>query len=297
VAVEANNKAGIDATVNIATSSGDLAISIALAFNTVGWSTQNLLFNLVDTILGDPLIAEALGANTQAEAFAWIEDTDVTATDLLITAHGDEQVNATVSNAASSEATALYGAKGMAVGGIIASNKVRSAVHAWFQNGTATIGGPVDIVAVDASGIFSNVKMVSSSVTTNDGGVGVLQDEISNTVKFQYLNTEGLRAPKFGERVRIAPDSIGNDFTSNDDAADLLQNSSRVQVADDYGSYRLTSKSGKRLLITGDNVLFEDGYGTGGVADTVYRYLGPNGRVDLEGEDYSVTARWAKLGG
>jgi hypothetical protein len=66
VAVEANNKAGIDATVLIATSSGDLAVSLALAFNTVGWSTQNLLFNIVDTVLGDPLIAEALGANTQS---------------------------------------------------------------------------------------------------------------------------------------------------------------------------------------------------------------------------------------
>ncbi len=70
-----------------------------------------------------------------------------------------------------------------------------------------------------------------------------------------------------------------------------------MQLTDDYGAYRLTSKSGKRLLITGDNVKFEAGYGTGGVADAVYRYLGPNGRVDLGAEDFANTARWAKLGG
>ena len=65
--------------------------------------------------------------------------------------------------------------------------------------------------------------MVSSSVTSNDGGVGVLQSEINNSVPFQYLNTEGLRAPKFGERVRIAPDSIVADFTTDDGAAGRQQ--------------------------------------------------------------------------
>ena len=138
--------------------------------------------------------------------------------------------------------------------------------------------------------------MVSSSVTSNDGGVGVLQDEITNFVPFQYLNTEGLRAPKFGERVRIAVGSITNDFTTEEPAAAIVVGS-KVQVADDYGAYRLTSKSGKRLLVTGDNILFEDGYGTGGEADAVYRYLGPNGRVDLGAEDFSDDLRWAKLGG
>ena len=131
------------------------------------------------------------------------------------------------------------------------------------------------------------MKMVSSSVTTNDGGVGVLQSEINNFVPFQYLNTEGLRAPKFGERVRIAAGSISNDFTS-DDAAAAIVVGSKVQLTDEYGAYRLTSKSGKRLLITGDNVLFEDGYGTNGVAEAVYRYLGANGRVDLGAEDFGT---------
>ena len=40
--------------------SGDLAFVVSLAFNSLGWKSQNILFNLVDTILGEPLIAGAL---------------------------------------------------------------------------------------------------------------------------------------------------------------------------------------------------------------------------------------------
>ncbi|HEY3483844.1 MAG TPA: hypothetical protein VGK49_00615, partial [Ilumatobacteraceae bacterium] len=300
VTVEATNASAIDATVLTASASTDLTVSIALAFNTIGWASQNFLFNAIDAILGDSLISDALYPNAQVETFAWISGTDVTADgDVSIAAHGDEQLNATVSNAADSTASAIYGANGMAVGGIIAQNKVRSATQARFEDGTAVVGGAFDLLAEDASGIFANVKMVSSSVTTNDGGVGVLQSEITNFVPFQYLNTEGLRAPKFGERVRIAPDSIESDFTSDEGEVEITADDDHVlvQLADDYDAYRLTSKSGKRLLITGDNVLFEDGYGTGGDADAVYRYLGANGRVDLGAEDYGDTDRWAKLGG
>ena len=124
--------------MNVATSSGDLAISIALAFNSIGWPSQNVLFNIIDTVLGDSLLASALGSTAPAETFAWISGTDVTAGgDLSIEAYGEEQVNATISNAAESAATALYGANGMAIGGIIASNKISSAVHAWFEDGAA----------------------------------------------------------------------------------------------------------------------------------------------------------------
>ena len=46
VDVTAANHAGIDATLLAATSSGDLAFAISLAFNSIGWHSQNILFNL-----------------------------------------------------------------------------------------------------------------------------------------------------------------------------------------------------------------------------------------------------------
>ena len=297
VGVEARNTSSIDASIHMATASGDLAVSIALAFNTIGWASQNFLFNAIDAILGDSLISSALYPNAQAVTHAWISNSSIEADGgVSVEAYGNEQINATISNAADSAASALYGANGKAVGGIIAMNKVRSSVQAYIEDTPVTAGGDLDVKGQDAAGIFSNVKMVSSSVTSNDGGVGVLQSEINNFVSFQYLNTEGLRAPKFGERVRIAPGSIVVDFSS-DDGSQTIANGNKVQLSDDYGSYRLTSKSGKRLLVTGDNIKFEAGYGTGGVDGVVYRYLGGNGRVDLGAENFGNTLRWAKLGG
>ena len=57
VTVVAANNAGIDATLMVATDSRRHAVAITLAFNSLGWNSQNFLFNLVDTMLGDPPIA------------------------------------------------------------------------------------------------------------------------------------------------------------------------------------------------------------------------------------------------
>ena len=132
----------------MATASGDLAVSIALAFNTIGWASQNFLFNAIDAILGDSLISNALYPNAQAETFAWISNSTIPAGGAVsVEAYGSEQVNATISNAADSQATALYGANGTAVGGIIAMNKVRSAVSAKIEDSDVDADGELEIKA------------------------------------------------------------------------------------------------------------------------------------------------------
>ena len=80
--------------------------------------------------------------------------------------YGGLNLDGTVVHANTDYNAQFYGAKGKAVGGIIASNKVRSAVHAWFEDGAADVGGTFEVAAVDAAGVFANVKMVSSSVTS-----------------------------------------------------------------------------------------------------------------------------------
>ena len=59
--VHAENLSQIDAeALNSIESAGEGA-GVTLAFNSIGWKSQNILFNLIDTILGDPLIANAFG--------------------------------------------------------------------------------------------------------------------------------------------------------------------------------------------------------------------------------------------
>ena len=69
------------------------------------------------------------------------------------------------------------------------------------------MAGDVLVQASDSAGIFANIKLVSSSTVTNDGGLGVLQSEINNFIPADFLSSEGVRAIDFGQRVRIADDS------------------------------------------------------------------------------------------
>ncbi|KPA16218.1 hypothetical protein MHK_003575, partial [Candidatus Magnetomorum sp. HK-1] len=68
--VDAKNTSAIDATINSSTSSGDKAIGVTLAFNTIGWEAQNILFKALDALLGT-----SIGNEQPAETKAYIEDT------------------------------------------------------------------------------------------------------------------------------------------------------------------------------------------------------------------------------
>ena len=131
VLVDAESTAGIDATILSATSTGADGFGFTLAFNSIGWKAQNFLFNAVDTLLGDPLVASAFNGERSAASVAQVINSTITAAgDVQVSALNATQLNATVSNAASSVAGAMYGAKGKSVGGILASNKVSSGATA-----------------------------------------------------------------------------------------------------------------------------------------------------------------------
>ena len=121
--VEASSTAGIDATILSATSTGADGFGFTLAFNSIGWKAQNFLFNAVDTLLGDPLVASAFnGEQPAASDRRRSRDSTITAAgDVHGHAVNAAQLNATVSNAATSVARRMYGAKGKSVGGILAS--------------------------------------------------------------------------------------------------------------------------------------------------------------------------------
>ena len=204
VTVEAANDSLIDARLLSSVSSGDTALGFLIAFNTIGWKSQNVLFNAIDALLGDSLLADALDGQAPAATRAYIVDSTVTAGELTVTAINAAQLNATVSNAAGSAAAALFGANGKAVGGVLASNKVNSAAQAYVDRTTATVTGALTVAASDDAVIWANVKMVSSSITTNDGGLPLLRGAVSNFLDADFLTSEGERLIRFGQRVRIA---------------------------------------------------------------------------------------------
>src|SRR6185503_9214057 len=118
------------ATVTSATSSGGQAVGVTLAFNTIGWAPSNLLFQSLNALIGTDI-----GTQTPAQVQAYIKNSSVNAAgDISLSAKSDAQLNATVTNAASSAASGLYGASGSATSGVLASNMVSSTAKAYIDS-------------------------------------------------------------------------------------------------------------------------------------------------------------------
>jgi hypothetical protein len=117
VIVDASNTASITAPLSNkvtaeqmipVTAANDIAIT--LAFNTIGWQPNNILHNTVDTLLGDPLIANALGGQVPSGASASMEDTLVqTAGAVSVTASSAAEISATNTNLTDSTSLGLPG--------------------------------------------------------------------------------------------------------------------------------------------------------------------------------------------
>ncbi|MEW5797300.1 MAG: hypothetical protein AB1772_13220, partial [Candidatus Zixiibacteriota bacterium] len=119
--------------------------------------------------------------------------------------------------------------------------------------------GGVTIKALDNSGVYSNVKLVSSSVTTNDGGVGVAQETLNDFIPADFKTSEGSVKIEFGDKVRLA-DNYGAPSYTTDDGVHAVGVGTRIKVADGYDSARFTTDSGRRLVLTGDTVQISDEY-------------------------------------
>ena len=175
VTVQAVNNAALEAHLVNATSSGAEAIGVTLAFNTLGWEPQNILFNTIDALIGDPAIADAFGADHASGASAYLEDTTVDATGLLtVSANSAAQLAADIANTSDSQASAWVGATGLSFGAVVGLNKSASAAIAsisWTGSyaGAKTINADagVTVTATDASGLSSTLDLTSDSSTSN----------------------------------------------------------------------------------------------------------------------------------
>ena len=256
-------------------------------------------------------VVSPYGQEDPAVVEAYIFDSLVDAAgEVTVSANGEAQINATVSNAASSTASALYGATGASIGGIIASNRVSSTAKAYIDYSIDFVhpavdvhaGGAVSVEAADNAGVYANSKMVASSITTNDGGASLLADAFGDVVgaAARYRSDEGTMYIRFGERVRLADDFDRADFTS-DTGLTAIDPGAKVLLAEDYADPTFTSEDGVRLLRNGDTVQlagdYQQAFGTPG---GLYRFVGTGGRgerIDLSAENYTDTSLWRPVGG
>ena len=210
-------------------------MGFTLAFNTIGWQPQDLLFNLIGAILGDPLLAdEAFSGETPAQTTALIIDSTITvvAGGVRVLADHSALLNATLSNAAVSESSAIRDTTGKGVGGMAASNKVSARSTATVERSQVTARDAVEVEALDNSGIYANILVVTSSTTSNDGGASVVQGAVNDMLNADHRSDQGTRDVKFGDTVRIGDGYLTEDYSSGDVAA--LVAGQLVRVADGY---------------------------------------------------------------
>ena len=180
--------------------------------------------------------------NLAAPSSAVVEVTDSQPTaseNLTLTATSEEVLNATFSNTMASAAAAIVNATGESNGLVLASNKVHGEARVTVsdQSGSSkspTAGGSLSITATDDITLHSNTKLVTSSETSNDGGLSVLGNFDSSVRLADWVAEDPTTAGtqevtvKYGHRVRRANWShvylyVGDDQTIDINNADYLE--------------------------------------------------------------------------
>ncbi|HIL70959.1 MAG TPA: LEPR-XLL domain-containing protein, partial [Verrucomicrobia bacterium] len=217
--VNAQDVSGIDARSNIS-STADLegatlggigaVFGASIAFNSIGWDFDSSDLMALDALIGTNFATEK---PTDVRGFVLNSELAIEG-DLKIGAHSEPHLNATVSNTGESNVSSLSGGSGIAAGGILVSNMVNRSTEAFLEyttsaKGVARVDGNLEVSALDKTGIYANSKLVSSSTTTNDGGVSVLNDDIGDSFATQFLSGDGTQEIEYGEKVRLADDYAG----------------------------------------------------------------------------------------
>ena len=300
VVVTAANVSQIDALTRSASATGAQAAGIQLAFNTVGWKPTNLFFKALDALIGDPAIETntAFGGEQPALTVASISNSRVSADgDVTISADSAPSVFALVSNDATSAPAAMFGAGGMTVGAVLASNMInaeaRSSADYTPIGSEYTLATAPGLIKPGDRIILGNGKVYEFVGAPR--GPPSSASEIESSSDWRQLNY--LHA---GQDVTVSAQDaaeIGSATTmkasvapTNDAGAGLLNNWAG-SVLDDYD---YTSKSGTQTLSFGDTVRVADDADEA-IAGKVFKWMGTTQSVDLGATDYSDFELWKEL--
>lgn len=213
VIVDAQNTSLIDATVLNSVTSGDTSAGVTLAFNTVGWQAQNILFQALDA-----LISTDIGTEQKAGMHAYAFDSTLTADgDVKVTANSEAQINADVGNEAAAAAAALYGASSAAISGLLASNMVSSEADAYIHytadmdsNLDVDAGVAVTVQANEKAEISASTRMLAKGSSTNDAGTSLINNFADALLtEYHYTTNSGTQKVKPLEMVRLADNYTG----------------------------------------------------------------------------------------
>src|SRR5262249_17859522 len=151
------------------------------AFNSIGWQPQNVLFNGLDALLGDTTLGDAFGADVGSGATASLTNTVVDASGkVTVEAQTQTHIDADVGNTSTANVTnGQPGTRGLAMGAVLALNKVSSAADASISYAALpTIGSGVQagtgisVKAGDSTSIDATITLVTNVTLSIASGPG-----------------------------------------------------------------------------------------------------------------------------
>ena len=201
---------------------------------------------------------------------------------------------------------------------MLASNKVDGSAIAYIdETGVAapiTASGALTVSASDGSGVYSNVKLVSSSIVTSDGGTGTLDQQVAQAngspkPSFTSLPQSGGvhddQTLAYGDTVLIGAGYDTPDYTVGAQNPATTQLAGGDVIADGATLYRYTGAGGAFDLADDAAILADptDFLQIGGQEGQTYEYMGPpadttqtppysGASVDLYNTDYANLAYW-----
>lgn len=183
ITVAAINAGTITAENKGAATGEGTAVGVSLAFNSIGWQAQNILFSSLDAILGT-----SIGNEDPALATVTLTDSTLTAGgDLAVSAENTQTITATLAAAAASGAAA-------AAGILLSSNMVSARTRVTQSNTTLTSGGNLALLATEAATVEATVELAVAGATVAAGGLAArndLRSDVDLTVSASTLAADG----------------------------------------------------------------------------------------------------------
>jgi hypothetical protein len=154
VIIYAENASTLIATINSQVEAGGHSVGVVLAFNTIGWDSQNVLFNAIDAIFDTEI-----GDDNAAEAKAYTLNTSINSSgSISVNAKTTGTFNALIENAATTIATSIGDSETLTVAPIISMNKLSTNTEASITNANILTAqkGDVTVSSKDTSdmGVF-----------------------------------------------------------------------------------------------------------------------------------------------
>ncbi|MGB4916660.1 MAG: hypothetical protein WBO89_03020, partial [Propionicimonas sp.] len=195
VVVGASNTSFITAVITSETKATSAGVGVTLAFNTIGWDSQNILFNFADALLGLDI-----GTQKPAETITLVTGSTISAGGgIAITAVNHATINAHIATSAATFDKGFTGsATAVTVDAVVAMNKVSTKTQAILEDAPAVVllsipapsveakGGDLVVTATDSAVITSFVEapVTAVSLAFKDGtSVGVAVSLSRNDVR------------------------------------------------------------------------------------------------------------------